>query len=268
MNVETNTPDTTILRKAGLTESQAKGYLALIEHGDLSPAELAEKTGESRTNGYMICEKLESLGLASKKDSHKAIYSANHPSNIELLAEKRRKIVQRNEAELKQAMPNLIDYFYQYNSTPGVEFAYGKNAIEKIRTRTLEKKQELYFVRSNADDSLDPDSLRDFIKKRVEAGIPAQSIASVNHSTTSSKEQLDKWLLNRTLVPGEMYSAPVEIDIFGDTVAFVDFDSDGMSTMITSPNIAEAMRQLFLIAQEMTKRVVDQEAARQQLDQS
>ena len=63
--------DTTILRKAGLTESQAKGYLALIEHGSLSPVELAEKTGETRTNGYMICEKLEKLGLATKKDDKK-----------------------------------------------------------------------------------------------------------------------------------------------------------------------------------------------------
>ena len=66
--------DTTILRKAGLTESQAKGYLALIQHGALTPAELAEKTGETRTNGYMICEKLEQLGLATKKDGKKTVY--------------------------------------------------------------------------------------------------------------------------------------------------------------------------------------------------
>ena len=46
MDDQTPTFDTTILRKAGLTESQAKGYLALIEHGQLTPVELAEKTGE------------------------------------------------------------------------------------------------------------------------------------------------------------------------------------------------------------------------------
>ena len=68
--------DTAILRKAGLTESQAKGYLALIENGELSPVELAEKTGESRTNGYMICERLEKLGLATKKDGQKAGFYA------------------------------------------------------------------------------------------------------------------------------------------------------------------------------------------------
>lgn len=63
--------DTAILRKAGLTESQAKGYLALIEHGQLTPVQLAEHTGESRTNGYQVCEKLVSLGLATKKRAQK-----------------------------------------------------------------------------------------------------------------------------------------------------------------------------------------------------
>lgn len=253
------TSATTVLRKAGLTESQAKGYLTLIEHGQLSPVELAEKTGESRTNGYMICDKLEKLGLATKKEGPKALYTPAHPSALETLAEKRRKVVQKQEQEVKQHIGGLIDRFYRYNSTPGVEFDYGGEGIEKIRERTLKKGQELLFVRSAADTQYDQDKLKTFIAKRVRAGISAQSIASERHSTTTSREQLDKWLLDRTLVPEATYSAPVEIDIFGDTVAFIDFENDGMSTMITSANIAEAMRQLFLIAKQMTDKMIDQE---------
>ena len=168
MNPETNTPGITILRKAGLTESQAKGYLALIEHGDLSPAELAEKTGESRTNGYMICEKLEQLGLATKKDGQKAIYSANHPSNVELLAEKRRKVLMRNEE----------------------------------------------------------DRLR---------------------------------LLDRQFMPNELYTAPVEMDIYGNRVSFIAYGETLTGIIIDNKHIADAMRQLFMLARtgaevEMQKR--------------
>lgn len=217
----TSPMDTAILRKAGLTESQAKGYLALIEHGTLSPTELADKTGESRTNGYMICDKLEKLGLAAKKEGKKALYSPAHPSALETLAERRRKAVQRNEQDVKQNVGTLIDYFYRFNSTPGIEFDYGGEGIEKIRARTLQKGQELLFVRSAADSQYDHEKLSTFINDRVKAGISAQSIASEHHSTTSSHEQLNKWLLNRTLVPETMYSAPVEIDIFGDTVTLL-----------------------------------------------
>lgn len=258
----------TVLRKAGLTESQAKGYLALIEHGQLTPVELAEKTGESRTNGYMICEKLAGLGLAIKKEGKRTLYTPNHPSALEALTERRRKVVQKQEQEVKQHIGSLIDHFYRHNSTPGVEFDYGGSGIEKIRNRTLQKGQELLFVRSIADTQYDQEKLQAFITNRVAAGISAQSIASERHSTTTSREQLDKWLLDRTLVPETAYSAPVEIDIFGDTVAFIDFENDGMSTMITSTNIAEAMRQLFLIAKQMTDKMVDQERLLQHLSQA
>ncbi|MGE5298462.1 MAG: TrmB family transcriptional regulator [Acidobacteriota bacterium] len=244
--------DTTLLRKAGLTESQAKGYLALIEHGALSPADLAEKTSESRTNGYMICEKLEQLGLATKKEGKKALYTPNHPSALETLAEKRRKALVRNEQEVKGALPSLIDFFYQYQSTPGVEFGYGSDGVEKIRARTLAKGQKLYFVRTGADQNYDQEKLAAFINHRVAAGIQAQSLAPTNNTHTRSQEQLEAWLLDRTLLPAKQYTAPVEVDIFGDTVAFIDFENDGMSTMITSQNIADAMRQLFLIAKEST----------------
>lgn len=259
MEPEKSTFDTTILRKAGLTESQAKGYLALVEHGSLTPAKLAEHTGESRTNGYMICEKLEKLGLATKNDGKTTTYSPTHPSALETLAERRRKALVRNEEAVRSGMGELLDFFYTHQSTPGVETFYGERGIEKIRERTLRKGQELLFVRSPHDSSLDAEALKRFIGDRVQAGIAAQSIASNQHSTTSSREQLDAWLLDRTLVPGDIYSAPVEIDIFGDTVAFIDFENDGMSTLITSETIAEAMRQLFQLAKQAVDATTDQE---------
>ena len=268
MDEQTNTVDAStieIIKKAGLTESQARGYLALIEHGSLSPTDLATKTGESRTNGYMICEKLERLGLAAKKDAKKALYTPSHPSALETLAEKRRKIVQRDEKSVKDGLSDLIDYYYHYQATPGVEINYGGDGIEKIRSRTLATGKELLFVRSHADSNYDHEKLTRFISKRVELNIQAQSIAPAEHSKTTSHEQLRQWLLDRTLVTPGSYSAPVEIDIFGDTVAFIDFQNDAMSTMITSATIAEAMRQLFLIAKRATDATTDQEQLLQQV---
>lgn len=252
--------DTEILKKAGLTESQAKGYIALIEHSDTSPAELAKYIGESRTNTYAIIDKLLKYGLITKKEDVKygAQYNANHPAALENLAEQRRKIVERSEKELKNNMADLVDYFYLHHSTPGIEVHYGGEGIEKIRAKSLAMKNELLFVRSHHDKTYDQDKLSSFINNRVRAGIHAQSIAPAPHSTTSSQEKLDAWLLDRTLVPGDAYNAPVEIDIFGDIVAFIDFENDSMSTTITSKNIALAMRQLFLLAKQVSAKHYDQ----------
>lgn len=100
--------DTTILRKAGLTESQAKGYLALIQHGSLSPGELAERTNETRTNGYMICEKLEKLGLATKKDGKKTVYMPESPTRLKQLLINRQKRLKEADTQLAGILPTLL----------------------------------------------------------------------------------------------------------------------------------------------------------------
>lgn len=63
--------NTKTLLEAGLSESQAKAYVALIQQGQLSPPQLADQVKESRTNSYMILEKLEELGLVKKVISKK-----------------------------------------------------------------------------------------------------------------------------------------------------------------------------------------------------
>lgn len=244
--------DTTILRKAGLTESQAKGYLALIEHGALSPAELAEKTGESRTNGYMICEKLVSLSLATKKDGKKSVYTPNHPSALEALAEKRRKILVRNEQEVKSGLSSLIDMFYTTTEMPGARTLQGIEGIKEVYADTLKTKQDIYFIRTIADEiDLGLDYLNNYRKKRAELGINTYALTP---ATKTAKERMNsgedkKMLLHRTLIPNGEYTAPVEVDIYSSKVAFISFGETQMATIIDSPPIAEAMRQLHAMIQ-------------------
>lgn len=152
------------IRKAGLTESQAHSYLALIEHGQLTPAELAEKTGESRTNGYMICEKLASLGLATKKDDRKVVYRPTHPSALESLAERRRKVLVRNEQEVKRSLSPLLDMFYAVSETPGTRTLQGVEGIKEVYADTLRTKSDIYLVRTTADT---PDLGIDFLTPTV-----------------------------------------------------------------------------------------------------
>lgn len=249
--------DTTILRKAGLTESQAKGYLALIEHGTLSPTELADKTGESRTNGYMICDKLEKLGLAAKKEGTKALYSPAHPSALETLAERRRKAIQRAETEVKQGIDPLISMFYATTEMPGARTLQGIEGIKAVYADTLKTKQDIYFLRTTADEvDMGLEYLNDYRKKRAELGIHTYALTP---TTATSQQRIRSnedanMLFHRTLLPINTYTAPVEIDIYGNKVAFISFGETQMATIIDSPVIAESMRQLMqLLANQLAQ---------------
>lgn len=252
MDDKANSPtsDTAILRKAGLTESQAKGYLALIEHGELNPVELAEKTGENRTNGYQICEKLASLGLATKKEGQKALYTPNHPSALETLAERRRKAIQRAETEIKQGIDPLINLFYAATEMPGARTLQGIDGIKEVYADTLKTRQDIYLVRTAADEvDMGLEYLNNYRQKRSDLGINTYALTpDTERARRRMSDGEDKAMLfHRTLLSDNSYIAPVEIDVYGSKVAFISFGDTQMATIIDSPVIAEAMRQLIIL---------------------
>lgn len=242
--------DITILRKAGLTESQAKGYLALIENGSLSPTELAAKTDETRTNAYAVADKLVQLGLAIKKDGKPATYTATHPSSLEILAEKRRKAIIQNEQAVKGGLAPLIDLFYAHTEMPGTQTYQGIDGIKAVYSDTLKTAQDIYLVRTTADaPDLGIEYLDAYRAKRAAKGIHTYALTpdteiGRRHASSGADE---KMLFHRTFLPDNSYTAPVEIDIYGNKIALIAFGETQMATVITSPPIAEAMRQLLTI---------------------
>lgn len=249
MKPEQSTIDTTILRKAGLTESQAKGYLALIEHGQLTPAELAEHTGESRTNGYMICEKLEKLGLATKKDGRTARYTPNHPSALETLAEKRRKIIQRDEQTVKSNLGTIIEWYYEKAEKPGVRYLEGPEGQVKVYDDIIAQKQPMYLIRTpNEKKFLGKDVLHNFIAERQKQNIPVKALTPYVDGSNTDPNKDKSNLLDRQFMPEELYTAPVEIDIYGNRTSFISFGEELNGLIIDNKHIADAMRQVFELA--------------------
>lgn len=243
--------DTAILRKAGLTESQAKGYLALIEHGALSPVQLAEHTGESRTNGYMICEKLEKLGLATKKDGKKALYSPAHPSALEALAERRRKAVQQAEQSVKNNLSELIDYYYEQRDTPGVTTEVGNEGIKKVYSAILQDKNDLELLRSPHDSGyMSSQFYAEYQQNRADKGIKTKLIAIDNPRSRAKQNpgyDESKGIVQRTWIKESQYNAHVEWSVYGDKVSAITFGEQPIALTIYSKEIAESMRQIFAL---------------------
>lgn len=250
-----------ILAQAGLSETQATIYLYLIKNGQKTASEVTKGVGGNRTTIYSALEKLEKLGVITKKDRGKiSAYSPNHPSILEDLAEKRLRIVARQARNLEGSLPSLINYYNEYQDTPGVVSFYGKEGVKMIWDKIIAENQPLFFVRSKYDSmTTNKAALNEFKERRVEAGIKAENITSSVFASLSNKEA-PEWLLERTLLPSDEYDSPVEIDIFGNNVAFINYEKGGMSTLIESPEIAEAMRQMFLFAKKYIRKATDQKA--------
>lgn len=242
--------DLELIKKAGLNEAQAKVYLALMENGALSPAMMAKISGESRENCYNIAKKLAELKLIEKTDDKKTSYRLLNPSNLEVLAEKRRKVVQRNELQLKQGMDRLMSLFYMNNEMPGARTLQGLEGIKEAYNDALRCKKDVYLIRTVADKMIGSDKEGDFLHSYREqlpiVGIHTYGLTPDNpHARHLLEIGRDEEInFHRTFMPENAYTAPVAVHIYGDKVAFIAFGDTAMTTIITSPVIAEAMRQI------------------------
>ena len=252
--------DIELLIEIGFSRIQAKIYLYLVEYGQSTPTEIATGIDENRTTVYSAIGRLETLGIISKRNKGKiSAYLPNHPSVLESLAEKRLRVVAKQTKNLESNLPSLINYYNEYQSTPGATTFYGQEGVKMIWDKVLATKKPYYFIRSRYDEATDRELLEEFKKARVKAGIESEDITPSEFTKNKNKEMLEKYLLTRTLLPSDEYDSPIEIDIFGDNVAFINFSKDGMSTLIESPEIADAMRQMFLFAKKYIRKATNQD---------
>ena len=252
--------DTEVLMQTGLSEVQAKIYLYLIKNGQKTTSEVAEGVNGNRTTIYSALERLEKLGVIAQKDKGKiSAYVPNHPSVLESLAEKRLRSVARQARNLESNLPSLINYYNEHQHTPGATTFYGQEGVQMIWNKVVATKAPYYFVRSRHDEVADKEALELFKKARAKAGIESENITPSEFIDNTNKTMKDKFLLTRTLLPSSEYDSPVEIDIFGDNVAFINYNKNGMSTIIESPEIADAMRQFFLFAKKYIRKATNQD---------
>lgn len=238
-----------LLEQIGLSTSQAKVYLRLVEKGELSPPQIAKLTGESRSNAYMVLQRLEELGLVEKLEKvNKISYQPLNPIAIERLAEERRRTTAKTENQIKQAMPQMLSYFYSFTEKPGIRLLQGVEGLKEIYTDTLRTKKDIYFLRTPSEMQIMGDEFfLKYKKKRADLGI--RTFAFTKKTPFAQQMALNDKRNNmvRTWINPKDYDAPVEINIYGDKVAFLAFGGDIMGVIIQSAAIAESMRQVFKI---------------------
>ena len=122
-----------------------------------------------------------------------------------------------------------------------------------IHDKILANRKNLYFIRSLY---VKKKHYEGFKEKRIEAGIEVEEITPADFTPNNQQWSKERKV---TFIPSNEYNSPIGIDIFGDNVAFINY-KNGMSTLIESPEIADAMRQFFLFSRKFIKKATDQKA--------
>jgi sugar-specific transcriptional regulator TrmB len=238
------------LLQAGLTTSQAEILDYLYQHKKAKASEIAKKIKRSRTIIYKETESLISLNLIKKIDrlNEPTFFWAKHPSALKKLIKNKEKQLQKNKESLKSSLPEIISSYNLISNQPGVRFYEGIRGLKEIYKEILQEKKKLYLIRTAYEpvynNKIAP-IVEEFIEKRIKQKI---KVTAIIPSDMDDKKKDALWLMERFNIDKKMYTAPVEIDIFGDKVAILSFGEELIGMIIESKQIAQSLKQIFTLA--------------------
>jgi len=147
-----------ILIENGFTDKEAKVYIATLESGEATIAQIAQKAHLKRTTVYDILEPLKQRGIVSvvkRRGSH--VVSPLAPQN---LIDR----FKRSASIAESALPQLIELAYSSPLKPRMRFFEGIPGLQEIlREMSYSKQQTVGFT----DYAQMPDEMFRFIRKEV-----------------------------------------------------------------------------------------------------
>jgi sugar-specific transcriptional regulator TrmB len=141
------------LQDMGLSEKEARVYLAALEIGRATAEQLAKQAKIVRSTTYVQLESLMKKGLMSTYEEGKKTYFApESPELLKRLLMRQRDEVQAKEHELASFLPELLRQFEGAGERPVVRFFPGKEGITIVRDEVLMTKEQKLRVILSSDN--------------------------------------------------------------------------------------------------------------------
>ncbi|MBS3165517.1 helix-turn-helix domain-containing protein [Candidatus Woesearchaeota archaeon] len=232
------------LEELGLTKTEAKVYLALLELGSTPAGPLIKKVGLHRAAVYDTIDLLINKGLISYViQANRKYFEAQDPERLFELLESEKQEISRKEAGLKGLLPML-----QLRRTLSTEHQEGtiykgKKGLQSIFEDILkERKPWLVFGASGKFRELLRTYFIHFHEKRARLKIPLKIIYANDvrkeHRENELKSSEIRYLPEKLIIPSTTY-------IYGDKVVIINWSIEPISFSIRSREVADSYRVFF-----------------------
>jgi HTH-type transcriptional regulator, sugar sensing transcriptional regulator len=245
-----------ILEKLGLSEKEAKVYLATLELGQDSVQNIAKKADVNRPTAYFIMERLMELGLISTLEhGKKTLFVAESPKELENLLNREKQEVENRRNELKESMNQLLAMYNASEGKPVVRYFEGKEgliALDKYGEEMVKKDEEvLYVTPVDIVRKVFPDRRKEALKDRVSKKVKSRVIYTYtdpNDIWPAQKNKLEYRVAK--YLPRDKFPFNVIISIYPrNLIKFYSMDTARLyGVAIESDDFAKNMRLFFELA--------------------
>ncbi|AGW90309.1 TrmB family transcriptional regulator [Ralstonia pickettii] len=229
------------LAQLGIEGNRARFYLAALELGEATIADVSHHAGIARTNAYEVMQRLVSEGLISRIERKSKVFvQAQDPFVILRRIEQQRQIA-------ADIVPQLRMLHHQAGHKPRVRYFEGLEGITEVLYDTLScRSGELRGILAMAELMETPglDVMNRYIAARTKAEIRLRVIRS------ESRETAAIWPASRA-ERRELRYAPTGLDlgmtsyIYDDKVAYISSRREHFALCIESAEFAAFQAALF-----------------------
>ena len=222
------------LRKADLTENEAKIYSSLLELGPSNAGLIAKKSGLHRRVVYDTLYRLIKKGLIGYiAQNGVRVFKASDPKRI-------MEIVKEKEQILLDIMPKMELLYLGVKEKEETNFYKGKNGLKTVFEDQIETGKEiLIFGGSHLAYEVMQFYFKWYDRRRKEKHVKARIIF---HRT--EKEIKVPYAEIRYLP--QKYASPVAVNIYGDKLALILWSKQNpMAVVIKSREMAEGYKKYF-----------------------
>ena len=236
--------DTTVNKKyieqlttLGLTQGEAKAYLAMIQIGPSRVGKIAEISGISQSKIYNVLDRLILKGLASYNiQNNIKHFQSLEPSRLQDYILKKESEIRKQKESISQIIRDLSKNIYTTKRSAS-EIFVGERSLRSAYVVLLDnaKKGDIlryFYPYSNFHDNASPFYSR-FYKYQKSKGIVERGIVSLDFKNSKHFEEIPKDVKLRHVD----FPLPGTIDIFMNKLLIVDWKAI-TGILITSIEIA------------------------------
>ena len=239
----------TELMKLGLTDEEAKVYLAVLEINGGPVSSIARKAAIHRVSCYHTVEKLLEKRLLSQYNRNGVkCFAPEPPEQILSLAEEKVNIAKGLLPELKSLASALA-------FRPKIRFYEGRDGVERVFTESLTAKGEILgYTNLKSATMFFPEFFERYTHEKLKRKIKTRylsptTVESVHVMDKFLPKKYDQNLLEILLVNRDQFLFENEVLVFNDSVGIVSLNQDELLGLIVeSPTFARTMKAVFDLA--------------------
>ncbi len=235
------------LKNLGLSDNEAKVYMAMLELGAATVLEISAKAGVNRPTTYVQIESLKKIGLVSTQiKGKKQIFIAESPEQLEFFIDRQKNDLDQKKDELLKLLPELTTMFNMSDHKPQVRFFEGKEGLLKMHSELLKSKTDEVVSFTSADSLIKtfPDYPKTLSSKRVKLGIKSRLIYT-NVGEPVLKKYDDNMLRETKYVSPDKFPFKSDVAIYGDNIGISALEGKVVGVIITHKELANSFRALF-----------------------